>query len=198
VGKSRLEAFSDGVLAIIVTIMVLELKVPSGETLSALQPLVPVFLAYVLSFVYVATYWNNHHHLFLTIERVTAGVLWANMGLLFALSLIPFATAWMGASYLAPVPTAVYCFVLLLCGAAYWVLQATIISAQGQDSVLARALGADGKGKLTFLLLFLAIACALWVPFFAAILCGVVDMIWVVPDRRIERALQETASSETE
>jgi len=191
VGKGRLEAFSDGVLAIIVTIMVLELKVPEGATLSALVPLVPIFGSYLISFVYVATYWNNHHHLFLATERISASVLWANMGLLFCLSLIPFGTAWMGETHFAPIPTAVYASILLLCGAAYGVLQSAILAAQGRDSLLGKALGQDIKGKVTVVILIAAIVSAFWVPLVAAALCGVVDVIWVVPDRRIERALAE-------
>ena len=191
VGKGRLEAFSDGVLAIIVTIMVLELKVPEGTTFSALVPLVPVFGSYLISFVYVATYWNNHHHLFLATERINAGVLWANMGLLFCLSLIPFGTAWMGETHFAAIPTAVYAFILLVCGAAYGVLQSAILAAQGRDSLLGKALGQDSKGKVTVAILIAAIVSAFWIPLLAAALCGVVDVIWVVPDRRIERALAE-------
>jgi len=188
-GKGRLEAFSDGVLAIIITIMVLELKVPSGETLSALRPLVTVLGSYVLSFVFIATYWNNHHHLFLATERVSGGVLWANMGLLFCLSLVPAGTAWMGETHFAPVPTAVYAGILLMSSLAYWVLQSAILATQGKDSLLGRALGSDRKGKATLAILILAIGCAFWVPLASAALCGLVDVIWLVPDRRIERAL---------
>ena len=188
-GKGRLEAFSDGVLAIIITIMVLELRVPLGETLSALRPLVPVLGSYVLSFVFIATYWNNHHHLFLATERVSGKVLWANMGLLFCLSLVPFGTAWMGETHFATVPTAIYAGILLLSSLAYWLLQSAILAAQGKDSLLGRALGSDYKGKATLVILLLAIGCAFWVPLLSAALCGLVDVIWVVPDRRIERAL---------
>ena len=188
-GKGRLEAFSDGVLAIIITIMVLELKVPTGETLSALRPLVPVLGSYVLSFVFIATYWNNHHHLFLTVERVSGKVLWANMGLLFCLSLVPFGTAWMGETHFATAPTAVYAGILLASSIAYWLLQSAILATQGRDSLLGRALGSDYKGKATLVILILAIGCAFVVPLLSAALCGVVDVIWVVPERRIERAL---------
>jgi uncharacterized membrane protein len=188
-GKGRLEAFSDGVLAIIITIMVLELRVPLGEDLSALRPLVPVLGSYVLSFVFIATYWNNHHHLFLTVKVVSARVLWANMGLLFCLSLVPFGTAWMGESHFAPVPTAVYAVVLLACSVAYWLLQSAILATEGRDALLGRALGRDRKGKATLAVLVLAIACALRAPLLAAALCALVDVIWVVPDRRIEREL---------
>jgi len=188
-GKGRLEAFSDGVLAIIITIMVLELRVPLGETLSALRPLVPVLGSYLLSFVFIATYWNNHHHLFLTVEVVSAKVLWANMGLLFCLSLVPFGTAWMGETHFETVPTAIYAGILLACSLAYWLLQSAILATHGRDSLLGRALGSDRKGKATLLILLAAIACALWAPVLSAALCGLVDVIWVVPDRRIEREL---------
>jgi uncharacterized membrane protein len=188
-GKGRLEAFSDGVLAIIITIMVLELRVPLGEKLSDLRPLVPVLGSYVLSFVFIATYWNNHHHLFLATERVSGKVLWANMGLLFCLSLVPFGTAWMGETYFAPVPTAIYGGILLASALAYFGLQSAILATQGRDSLLGRALGSDRKGKATLVILILAIGCAFWVPLVSAALCGVIDVIWVVPDRRIERAL---------
>jgi uncharacterized membrane protein len=188
-GKGRLEAFSDGVLAIIITIMVLELRVPLGEKLSDLRPLVPVLGSYVLSFVFIATYWNNHHHLFLATERVSGKVLWANMGLLFCLSLVPFGTAWMGETYFAPVPTAIYGGILLASALAYFGLQSAILATQGRDSLLGRALGTDRKGKATLVILILAIGCAFWVPLVSAALCGLVDVIWLVPDRRIERAL---------
>ncbi len=188
-GKGRLEAFSDGVLAIIITIMVLELRVPAGEALSDLRPLAPVLGSYALSFVFIATYWNNHHHLFLTVERVSAKVLWANMGLLFCLSLVPFGTAWMGETHFATAPTAVYAGILLASSIAYWLLQSAILATQGRDSLLGRALGRDRKGKATLAVLVLAVACAFWAPLPTAALCGVVDAIWVVPDRRIERAL---------
>jgi len=177
------------VLAIIITIMVLELRVPAGEALSDLGPLVPVLGSYVLSFVFIATYWNNHHHLFLTVERVSGKVLWANMGLLFCLSLVPFGTAWMGETHFATAPTAVYAGILLASSIAYWLLQSAILATQGRDSLLGRALGSDYKGKATLVILILAIGCAFVVPLLSAALCGVVDVIWVVPDRRIERAL---------
>jgi uncharacterized membrane protein len=188
-GKGRLEAFSDGVLAIIITIMVLELRVPAGEALSDLRPLMPVIGSYVLSFVFIATYWNNHHHLFLATERVSGKVLWANMGLLFCLSLVPFGTAWMGETHFAPVPTAVYAGVLLASSLAYWGLQRAILATQGRDSLLGRALGSDRKGKATLVILIMAIGCAFLAPLVSAVLCGLVDVIWLVPDRRIERAL---------
>src|SRR6188508_3054764 len=144
---SRLEAFSDGVLAIIITIMVLELKVPHAVELSALKPLLPVFLTYVLSFIYLGIYWNNHHHMFHTTQHVTGDILWANLHLLFWLSLFPFTTGWMGENHLAPIPTAVYGFVLLMAAIAYYILQRTIIAQQGRDSLLATAIGRDWKGK---------------------------------------------------
>ena len=194
-GKGRLEAFSDGVLAIIITIMVLELRVPDGEALSDLRPLAPVLGSYALSFVFIATYWNNHHHLFLTVERVSAKVLWANMGLLFCLSLVPFGTAWMGETHFATFPTVIYAGILLMCSVAYWLLQSAILATQGRDSLLGRALGRDRKGKATLVILVLAIGCALWAPFLAAALCGLVDVIWVVPDRRIERELAAADSA---
>jgi uncharacterized membrane protein len=195
VGKGRLEAFSDGVLAIIITIMVLELRVPAGESLSDLRPLAPVLFSYALSFVFIATYWNNHHHLFLTVEVVSAKVLWANMGLLFCLSLVPFGTAWMGETHFASFPTGIYAGILLSCSLAYWLLQSAILATQGRDSLLGRALGSDRKGKATLLILLVAIACAFWAPLLSAALCGVVDVIWVVPDRRIERELAAAGSA---
>jgi uncharacterized membrane protein len=188
-GKGRLEAFSDGVLAIIITIMVLELKVPSGEAFSALRPLVPVFGSYVISFVFIATYWNNHHHLFLVIGRVSARVLWANMGLLFCLSLVPVGTAWVGETHFASAPTAVYGGILLLSSLAYGLLQSAILATEGKDSLLGVALGSDRKGKATLVILILGIGCAFWEPFVSAGLFALVDAIWLVPDRRIERAL---------
>jgi uncharacterized membrane protein len=197
-GKGRLEAFSDGVLAIIITIMVLELRVPLGDKLSALRPLVPVLGSYVLSFVFIATYWNNHHHLFLTVGRVSGRVLWANMGLLFCLSLVPFGTAWMGETHFATAPTAIYAGILLTCSVAYWLLQSAILATQGRDSLLGRALGSDRKGKATLLILVVAIACAFWAPLLSVALCGVVDMIWVIPDRRIERELAAADSAPEE
>ncbi|MBS0396709.1 MAG: DUF1211 domain-containing protein, partial [Proteobacteria bacterium] len=157
-GKGRVEAFSDGVIAILITIMVLEMKVPTGETLAALAPVVPVFLSYVLSFVYLGIYWNNHHHLLHTVRRVTGPMLWANLHLLFWLSLVPFATGWMGANHFAPLPTALYGAVLLAAALAYYALQLVIIRSQGPQSLLARAVGADWKGKASPLVYVVAIA----------------------------------------
>ena len=188
-GTTRLEAFSDGVIAIIITIMVLELKVPQGTSLAALAPLVPVFLSYVLSFVYVGIYWNNHHHLLQAAHRVTGPMLWANLHLLFWLSLFPFATAWMGENRLAALPSAVYGVVLLMAAVAYWLLQQRIIASQGRDSLLKQAVGGDWKGKVSPLLYLTAIPMALWAPGISQGLYVLVALLWLVPDRRIERAL---------
>src|SRR6266511_499150 len=182
--KNRLEAFSDGVLAIIITIIVLELKVPHEVELSALKPTVPVLLSYVLSFIYVGIYWNNHHHLFHSTRRVSGGILWANLHLLFWLSLFPFATAWMGENHLAPTPTAFYGFVLLMAAIAYYVLQRAIITQQGPGSLLASAIGSDWKGKLSPVLYFVAIPLAFMAPWIASGLYVFVALIWFIPDRR--------------
>jgi len=189
-GKGRLEAFSDGVLAIIITIMVLELKVPHGQSLRALAPLVPVFLTYILSFVYLGIYWNNHHHLLLTLRRVTGPVLWANLNLLFWLSLFPFATGWMGENHFAAVPSALYGAVLFMAAVAYWVLQRTIIAAEGETSVLKRAIGRDWKGKASPLIYLAAIGLSLRWQWAAQSLYAGVALMWLVPDRRIERTLR--------
>jgi uncharacterized membrane protein len=184
---TRLEAFSDGVLAIIITIMVLELRVPHGAELAALGPLWPVFLSYVLSFIYLGIYWNNHHHMLHLCGRVTGGILWANLHLLFWLSLVPFVTAWMGESHFAAVPMAAYGVVLLLAAIAYWILQLTIIRSQGADSVLARAVGRDVKGKLSPLFYLLAIPAAFVHQWIAGALYVAVALMWLFPDQRIER-----------
>lgn len=189
-GKSRLEAFSDGVIAIIITIMVLELKVPHGSSLASLRPLLPVFLSYVLSFVYVGIYWNNHHHMLHASSRVSGGVLWANLHLLFWLSLFPFATGWMGENHFSAWPSALYGVVLLMAACAYWLLQQTIIAVEGPDSLLKAALGRDWKGRLSPLLYLLAIASTFWLPWIALLIYVVVALLWLVPDRRIERALR--------
>jgi len=191
VGKSRLEAFSDGVIAIIITIMVLEMKVPHGESIDALAPLIPVFLSYVLSFVYVGIYWNNHHHMLHTSGKVTGPMLWANLHLLFWLSLFPFVTGWMGENHLAAAPSALYGLVLLMAAIAYWVLQQVIIAAGGPNSLLRKAVGRDWKGKLSPLLYLIAILTTLWAQWFAQAIYVLVALIWLVPDRRIERALQD-------
>jgi len=196
VQTNRLEAFSDGVLAIIITIMVLELKVPShteGQeaNLAALQKLWPIFLSYVLSFIYVGIYWNNHHHLLHTAQRVSGGILWANLHLLFWLSLFPFATAWMGENHVAPTPTALYGVVLLMAAIAYYILQRTIMAQQGRDSLLASALGRDWKGKLSPVFYLAAIPLAFVNPWISTGLYAGMALLWLIPDRRIERALAE-------
>ncbi|HEX4654056.1 MAG TPA: TMEM175 family protein [Candidatus Udaeobacter sp.] len=189
---ARLEAFSDGVLAIIITIMVLELKVPHAVELAALKPLVPHFLSYVLSFIYVGIYWNNHHHLFQAAKQVSGGILWANLHLLFWLSLFPFTTDWMGENQLATIPTAVYGFVLLMAAIAYYILQSAIIAKQGRESILAVAIGKDWKGKLSPVLYFVAIPIAFVKPWVSCALYVVVAIIWLIPDPRIERTLAKT------
>jgi uncharacterized membrane protein len=186
VGKHRLEAFSDGVLAILITILVLELKVPHGIELTALAPLVPVFLTYVLSFVYLGIYWNNHHHMLHLCSRVTGPILWANLALLFWLSLVPFATGWMGENHFAAWPTALYGIVLLMAALSYTVLQTMIIRAEGPDSLLARAVRADWKGKLSLALYTVAIAIALPFGWLSLAIYVAVALIWLIPDRRIE------------
>ncbi|MGC2049369.1 MAG: TMEM175 family protein [Gallionella sp.] len=191
-GKSRLEAFSDGVIAIIITIMVLELKVPHGDSFEALTPLFPVFLSYVLSFVYLGIYWNNHHHMLHTSDKVTGPMLWANLHLLFWLSLVPFATGWMGENHFAAAPSAVYGVVLLMAAIAYWILQQLIIASQGPDPLLKKAVGSDWKGKLSPVLYAVAIALAFWSQWVSIGLYVFVALIWLVPDRRIERVLLNT------
>jgi TMEM175 potassium channel family protein len=186
-GSDRLKAFTDGVLAIIITIMVLELRAPHDAALSSLRPLVPVVLSYILSFVYLMIYWNNHHHLFHVTHRVTGGILWANGHLLFWLSLVPFVTAWMGENHFAPVPMAAYGVVLFLAGVAYLILQRAIIASQGPGSVLAAAVGRDTKGKLSALTYALSIPAAFVSPWIAGALFVGVAMMWLIPDRRIER-----------
>jgi len=190
-GKERLAAFSDGVLAIIITIMVLELKVPQGADFSALRPLLPVFLSYILSFVYIGIYWNNHHHLLSVTERVNGTILWANMHLLFWLSLVPITTGWMGENHFAAAPTAVYGIVLLAAALAYWVLQREIIKAQGPNSLLAAAVGRDIKGKISPLIYLGAIVSAFLHPWIAGGLYVLAALMWLVPDRRIEQVMAE-------
>ncbi|MGE5245161.1 MAG: TMEM175 family protein [Betaproteobacteria bacterium] len=193
--KSRLEAFSDGVIAILITIMVLELRAPEGHTIAALRPLLPVFLAYVLSFVFLAIYWNNHHHMLQAVHRINGRIMWANLHLLFWLSLVPFVTAWLGANHRAAWPTAVYGIVLLCAAVAYYVLQGQILSEEGPDSMLARAVGRDAKGKISPLLYVAAIGLAWVSPRLADALYVLVALIWLVPDKRIERLHAEAVWS---
>jgi uncharacterized membrane protein len=191
-GKARLEAFSDGVLAIIITIMVLELKVPRGSDWQSLQPLLPVFLSYVLSFVYLGIYWNNHHHMLHTVKRVNGGILWANLHLLFWLSLVPFVTGWMGENHFAALPTALYGVALFMAAVAYLILQSCIILANGgKESLLAKAVEKDRKGKISQLLYAIAIPVAFWNQWLSDALYVLVAVIWLVPDRRIERMIDE-------
>ena len=192
-GKGRLEAFSDAVLAIIITIMVLELRAPHETELAALRPLLPVVLSYVLSFVFLGIYWNNHHHMLHCTHRVTGAILWANLHLLFWLSLVPFVTAWMGENPLASMPTALYGVVLLMAGMAYLILQQQILRTEGPRSVLAAAVGRDIKGKLSPLLCALAIGAAFVHPGIAVVLYLLVALMWLIPDRRIERALSHVS-----
>ena len=187
--RNRLEAFSDGVLAIIITIMVLELKVPPGSDITVLKPLLPVFLTYVLSFIYLGIYWNNHHHLLKAVHKVNGAIMWANLHLLFWLSLFPFTTDWMGENHLAATPTALYGFVLLMAAIAYYILQRAIIAQQGRDSLLASAIGKDWKGKLSPVCYFIAIPLAYVSSWISIGLFVLVALIWLVPDRRIERVL---------
>jgi uncharacterized membrane protein len=188
-GKGRLEAFSDGVIAIIITIMVLELRTPAGSDLSSLKPLLPLFISYILSFIYVGIYWNNHHHLLHAVSRVNGRILWANLHLLFWLSLTPFVTAWTGLSRFAAWPVACYGVVLLMSGVAYFILTRALIRHHGDDSALARAVGADFKGILSLVLYAAAIPLAFWSPWPAFALYVAVALMWIVPDRRIEDAL---------
>ena len=190
-GKDRLAAFSDGVIAIIITIMVLELKVPHGAGWTALISVLPHFVSYVLSFIYLAIYWNNHHHLLHTVTRVDGLILWTNSFLLFCLSLIPVATAWMGENFLAPVPTAVYGVILLMPAVAYYLLQKAIMRKQGAHSVLATALGSDLKGKISPLLYIAAITLAFVASWVSILIYVLVAVMWLIPDRRIENALRE-------
>ncbi|HEX6795467.1 MAG TPA: TMEM175 family protein [Casimicrobiaceae bacterium] len=187
--KGRLEAFSDGVLAVIITIMVLELKVPHGDEVVALAPVLPVFLSYVLSFVYVGIYWNNHHHMLHATSKVAGGILWANLHLLFWLSLFPFTTAWMSENHFASAPSALYGFVLLMAAVAYWLLQQCIIAVEGRGSFLQRAIGSDWKGKLSPVLYLVAIPLAFVSHWIAQAIYVAVALMWLVPDRRIEQAL---------
>jgi uncharacterized membrane protein len=195
--KSRIEAFSDGVIAILITIMVLELAVPEGAEIGALQPLIPVFLTYVLSFVYLGIYWNNHHHLLQATDRINGTILWANLHLLFWLSLVPFITGWMGHNHFAPVPTAAYGVVMLLAAIAYWILQTAIVAHQGPQSRLATAIGRDVKGKISPLLYAAAILLAFVNEWIADAIYVTVALMWLVPDRRIESRLQAERPSQS-
>ena len=189
--KGRLEAFSDGVIAVIITIMVLEMKVPHGADTAALMPLIPILLTYVLSFVFVAIYWNNHHHLFHAVHYVSGGTLWANMHLLFWLSLVPFVTGWMDENHLAPVTVAIYGVVLLFAGIAYFILTRVLLANHPHDSLLHKALGSDLKGKISVLLYAAAIPFAFWQTWLSLAIYVLVAAIWLVPDRRFERLLAE-------
>ena len=188
--KGRIEAFSDGVLAIIITIMVLELKVPHGQDLAVLKPLLPVFLSYVLSFANVGLYWNNHHHMFQAVKHIGGWVLWANLHLLFWLSLLPFATAFMGENEFAPVTVAVYAFDLFMCAVAYTLLVIALLEQHGRDSAFARALGSDTKGKISLLCYLASLPLAFVSPVLSLVLIGIVALIWIVPDRRFARTAQ--------
>jgi len=194
----RLEAFSDGVIAILITIMVLELRPPLDASFAALSPLWPVILSYILSFVYLGIYWNNHHHMLQVTTRVSGGVLWANLHLLFWLSLVPFVTAWMGSTHFAPIPTACYGGVLLMAAIAYTILQNCIVAIEGGESVLGRAVGADRKGRISIVCYVTAIAASFWAPIVSDLLFVTVALIWLVPDPRIERVMagQRPASHE--
>ena len=189
----RLSAFTDGVIAIIITVMVLELRVPHGADLSALSPLLPVFLTYLLSFVMLGIYWNNHHHMFALTDRITGGILWANLHLLFWLSLTPFVTGWMGENHFAPLPTALYGVVLLLSGVAYFVLEMTIIRSQGESSKLKAAVGGDAKGKISVILYAVAIPLAFVNQLLSDAIYVSVALMWLVPDRRIEGLFDDLA-----
>jgi uncharacterized membrane protein len=189
-GNGRLEAFSDGVFAIIITIMVLEIKVPHGDSVEDLLPLLPVFLSYALSFVYIGIYWNNHHHMLHVCTTVTGAMLWANLHLLFWLSLLPFATGWMGENYFSALPVVLYGVVLLMAAIAYYLLEQTIIRAQGPDSILKQAVGRDWKGKLSLVLCIAAIVASLRLPWIAEATFVALALIWLIPDRRIENVLR--------
>jgi uncharacterized membrane protein len=191
-GKGRLEAFSDGVIAIIITIMVLEMKVPHGDRIDSLLPLLPIFLSYVLSFLYVGIYWNNHHHMMHASSKVSGPMLWANLNLLFWLSLFPFATGWMGENHFASAPTALYGVILLMAAIAYKVLQQTVIASEGPASLLKKAVGHDWKGKMSPILYATAMVSAFLWPWVAQAIYILVALLWLVPDRRIERALRQS------
>ena len=193
-GKNRLEAFSDGVIAIIITIMVLEMKVPHGDTIQTLVPLLPVFMSYVLSFIYIGIYWNNHHHMLHTVTRVSGAILWANLHLLFWLSLFPFVTGWMGENHYAAAPSALYGGVLLAAAIAYFILQQTIIAEQGPESPLKNMVGRDWKGKLSPFVYVIGIVSTFFVSWVAQALYVFVALLWLIPDRRIERSVRRTGA----
>jgi uncharacterized membrane protein len=193
--KNRLEAFSDGVLAIIITIMVLEMKVPHGSDIVALKPVLPVFLSYVLSFVYVGIYWNNHHHLLKAVDTVNGAMMWANLHLLFWLSLFPFVTGWMGENQFTPVPSALYGGVLLMAAIAYYILQCIVIARRGRNSKLAAAIGKDFKGKLSPVLYAAGIGASFFRPWIAGCIYVAAALMWLVPDSRIKKALEESERS---
>jgi uncharacterized membrane protein len=188
--KGRMEAFSDGVLAIIITIMVLEIKVPHGKAFEDLVPLIPVILSYILSFIYLGIYWNNHHHMMQTVKNVTGGILWANLHLLFWLSLVPFVTGWMGENSFAQKPMALYGIVMLMAAIAYYILQTIIIKSHGNDSVLAKAIGKDIKGKMSPVLYSLGIVCSWINSWISGAFFVLVALIWLIPDKRIERIIK--------
>ena len=189
--KNRIEAFSDGVIAIIITIMVLNLQVPKTADLSELKPQLPIFLTYALSYLYVGIYWNNHHHLLKAARRATSGVMWANLHLLFWLSLFPFMTGWAGENHFQTGPTAIYGLVLLMAGVAYFILQNIIISDHGRDSKIARAIGDDLKGKLSMALYSAGVALAFWEPWISACIYTFVALMWLIPDKRLEQIINE-------
>jgi len=193
--KGRLEAFSDGVIAILITIMVLELHAPRDANAASLKPLLPVFLSYLLSFIFIGIYWNNHHHMLQAVTRVNGAALWANLHLLFWLSLVPFVTSWMGPSHFAAAPVAAYGVVLLLAAIAYAILARVLIRHHGKDSTLARALGSDLKGNISLVLYLAAVGLAFVRPWMACAIYVIVALIWLIPDRRIERAMQEKPSA---
>jgi uncharacterized membrane protein len=194
--KGRMEAFSDGVFAVIITIMVLEMKSPQGTSLQALMPLIPVFFSYILSFIYVGIYWTNHHHLLQAVQHVAGSVLWANLHLLFWLSLTPFATAWMGENPLAPWPVALYGAVLLFASIAYFILTKRLIAHQGEGSVLAKSIGGDRKGTVSMVVYIVAIPLAFLRPLLACLCYALVAVMWLIPDRRIEKAIGPTRVSD--
>jgi uncharacterized membrane protein len=190
-GKGRLEAFSDGVMAIIITIMVLEMKVPHGDDLASLKPLFPVFVSYILSFIYIGIYWNNHHHLMHATQKINGKVMWANSHLLFWLSLMPFASGWMGENHFTTLPTALFGFVLMMAGVAYYILVQCLIQLHGTTSTIGKAVGHDFKGKLSVFIYAIAIGVSCIAGWISLILYGVVAAIWLVPDSRIEKKLEE-------